>query len=98
MFTYEITTREDSDSDARVRTVDCAYFQSDIHFVSFKNGEHKTVLAVPTDHVLAIDLKREHDGAAQSSVQLEVKAGDDSEAVREALGRAERRSELNRLR
>ena len=32
----------------------------------FKNGANKTVLAVPVDDVIAIDLKQEHDGIGQS--------------------------------
>ena len=66
MLTYEVTTQCRVGEKTSTRTVDCHYFQADSTFVYFKNGANKTVLAVPVDDVIAIDLKQEHDGIGQS--------------------------------
>lgn len=70
MLTYALTTRTDSGSDPVTRDVDCHYFNSDIQFTYFKDGANKTVLAVPTDHVVSVELKQQHDGFGEAGPRV----------------------------
>jgi hypothetical protein len=93
MLTYKVTTERNGNDDAH--EVDCHYFQDDVNFVYFKNGANKTVLAVPTDDVVSIELVQQHDGAGQTEPKTGERLTYTSSSVSEddirSMGQTERR-------